>query len=36
VSSAETVPVEIDGELIGNCPVEFEIRAGGLHVFAPE
>ena len=35
VSSEETVPVEIDGELIGNCPVEFGIRTGGLHVFAP-
>ena len=30
VSSEEIVPVEIDGELVGNCPVEFEIRAGGL------
>ena len=36
VSSEETVPVEIDGELIGNCPVEFKIQAGGLHVLAPE
>ena len=35
VSSEETVPVEIDGELIGNCPVEFKIQAGGLHVLAP-
>ena len=35
VSSDETVPVEIDGELIGNCPVEFKIQAGGLHVLAP-
>ena len=35
VSSDENVPVEIDGELIGNCPVEFKIRAGGLHVLAP-
>lgn len=32
VTSDETVPVEIDGELIGNCPVEFKIRAGGLRV----
>ena len=32
VTSAEIVPVEIDGELIGNCPVEFRIRAGGLRV----
>jgi diacylglycerol kinase (ATP) len=36
VSSDETVPVEIDGELIGNCPVEFRIRAGGLRVFTPQ
>ncbi|HEX4629717.1 MAG TPA: diacylglycerol kinase family protein [Chthoniobacterales bacterium] len=35
VSSEETVPVEIDGELVGNCPVEFKIRAGGLRVLTP-
>ncbi|HVF71267.1 MAG TPA: diacylglycerol kinase family protein [Chthoniobacterales bacterium] len=35
VTSDETVPVEIDGELVGNCPVEFRIRAGGLRVLAP-
>ena len=35
VTSAESVPVEIDGELIGNCPVEFRIRAGGLRVLTP-
>jgi YegS/Rv2252/BmrU family lipid kinase len=35
VSSEESVPVEIDGELIGNCPVEFQIRGGGLRVLAP-
>ena len=35
VSSEESVPVEIDGELIGNCPVEFQIRAGGLRVLTP-
>jgi diacylglycerol kinase (ATP) len=35
VSSQESVPVEIDGELIGNCPVEFQIRSGGLRVLAP-
>ena len=35
VTSEETVPVEIDGELIGNCPVEFSIRAGGLRVLSP-
>jgi diacylglycerol kinase (ATP) len=35
VSSEESVPVEIDGELIGTCPVEFQIRSGGLRVLAP-
>ncbi len=35
VSSDEDVPVEVDGELIGNCPVEFRIRRGGLRVLAP-
>jgi YegS/Rv2252/BmrU family lipid kinase len=35
VSSEESVPVEIDGELTGNCPVEFKIRAGGLRVLSP-
>ncbi len=35
VSSEESVPVEVDGELIGNCPVEFRIQGGGLRVLAP-
>lgn len=35
VTSEGAVPVEVDGELIGNCPVQFSIRAGGLRVFAP-
>lgn len=35
VTSAEAVPVEIDGELIGNCPVEFTIKRRGLRVLAP-
>ncbi len=35
VSSEEMVPVEVDGELIGNCPVEFKICAGGLRVLTP-
>ncbi|MBA3883154.1 MAG: diacylglycerol kinase family lipid kinase [Chthoniobacterales bacterium] len=35
VSSEEAVPVEIDGELIGHCPVEFTIKRHGLRVFAP-
>jgi diacylglycerol kinase (ATP) len=35
VSSDEMVPVEIDGELVGNCPVDFKIRAGGLRILTP-
>lgn len=35
VTSEDKVPVEVDGELIGNCPVEFNIRSGGLRVLAP-
>lgn len=35
VTSEDAVPVEIDGELIGNCPVQFEIQTRGLRVFAP-
>jgi len=35
VSSEEEVPVEVDGELVGNCPVEFKIRKRGLRVLAP-
>ena len=35
VTSDESVPVENDGELVGNCPVEFKIRAGGLRVLTP-
>jgi YegS/Rv2252/BmrU family lipid kinase len=35
VTSESAVPVEIDGELIGNCPVQFEIEKQGLRVFAP-
>jgi diacylglycerol kinase (ATP) len=35
VSSDEDVPVEVDGELIGSCPVDFRIRSGGLRVLAP-
>ena len=36
VSSEARVPVEVDGELIGNCPVEFKIRRRGLRVLAPQ
>ena len=35
VSSQEEVPVEVDGELIGNCPVEFRMRERSLRVLAP-
>ncbi len=36
VTSDEAVPVEVDGELIGNCPVEFHMRSRGLRVIAPQ
>ncbi|MDQ3200198.1 MAG: diacylglycerol kinase family lipid kinase [Verrucomicrobiota bacterium] len=32
VSSAEDVPVELDGELVGSCPVQFQMKARGLRV----
>lgn len=35
VTSEEEVPVEIDGELIGNCPVEFQIEKQKLRVLVP-
>src|SRR5437016_4808414 len=35
VSSDQDVPVELDGELVGNCPVEFQIREKKLRVLAP-
>src|SRR4029077_16686261 len=35
VTSEGDVPVEVDGELIGNCPVQFDIHRRGLRVFAP-
>lgn len=35
VEAEEEVPVEIDGELIGNCPVEFLVQAQGLRVLTP-
>jgi diacylglycerol kinase (ATP) len=35
VSSLEEVPVEVDGELIGTCPVEFRVKEHGLRVLAP-
>jgi diacylglycerol kinase (ATP) len=35
VSSVEDVPVELDGELVGGCPVEFQMRPRRLKVLAP-
>src|SRR5207244_13299317 len=35
IRSEQDVPVELDGELIGNCPVEFAIRDQKLRVLAP-
>jgi diacylglycerol kinase (ATP) len=35
ISSDQDVPVELDGELVGNCPVEFELRHHRLRVLAP-
>ncbi len=35
VDSDEEVPVELDGELVGNCPVEFTLRDRALRVLAP-
>ena len=35
VSSDQSVPVELDGELVGNCPVEFSVQKQSLRVLAP-
>jgi YegS/Rv2252/BmrU family lipid kinase len=35
ITSEQDVPVELDGELAGNCPVEFAIGDRQLHVLAP-
>jgi YegS/Rv2252/BmrU family lipid kinase len=35
VSSEQDVPVELDGELAGSCPVDFEMHEKGLSVLAP-
>jgi YegS/Rv2252/BmrU family lipid kinase len=32
VESNQTVPVEVDGELVGNCPVEFSLHERSLRV----
>jgi diacylglycerol kinase (ATP) len=36
ITSDQDVPVELDGELVGSCPVEFEVRENKLRVLAPE
>ena len=35
VTSDQDVPVELDGELVGNCPVEFRMQDHRLRVLAP-
>src|SRR2546423_890317 len=35
VESEQSVPVELDGELVGNCPVEFTLQERSLRVFVP-
>ncbi len=35
ITSDQDVPVELDGELVGNCPVEFVIRERQLRVLTP-
>jgi YegS/Rv2252/BmrU family lipid kinase len=35
VESDQEVPVELDGELVGNCPVEFSLQERSLRVLAP-
>jgi len=34
VESEQSVPVELDGELVGNCPVEFTLQERSLRVLA--
>src|SRR6266550_4083601 len=35
ITSGQDVPVELDGELAGNCPVDFQIKEKALRVLAP-
>ena len=35
VTSEQDVPVELDGELVGSCPVQFEMRERTLRVLTP-
>ena len=36
VESDQSVPVEVDGELVGNCPVDFSLHQRSLRVLVPE
>jgi diacylglycerol kinase (ATP) len=36
ITSEQDVPVEVDGELAGNCPVDFRIKRKALRVLAPD
>jgi diacylglycerol kinase family enzyme len=35
ITSEQDVPVELDGELAGNCPVDFQIQERALRVLTP-
>jgi len=35
ITSEQDVPLELDGELAGNCPVEFQIQQKALRVLVP-
>jgi diacylglycerol kinase family enzyme len=35
ITSEQDVPLELDGELAGRCPVEFQIQRKALRVLAP-
>ena len=35
VESEQSVPVELDGEVVGNCPVEFTLQERSLRVLVP-
>jgi YegS/Rv2252/BmrU family lipid kinase len=36
ITSEQDVPLELDGELAGNCPVDFQIQKKALPVLAPQ
>ena len=35
ITSEQDVPLELDGELAGNCPADFQIQKKALPVLAP-